>query len=178
MRGISRPRFKTKNAAMTGYSVLTHTRHHARRVPGVPGSAKRRFFNRGRDTIVTALVNTTARQHHAAQARGRRARRHMPHGRAQSVRRRVLCLSAVYVIYFLLNFIVLRFFFTASKIQYWYTGILVFLASLLAAHSMRIDNPLEASAVMVVRPARIDRFGRLLGSFPPGMAHRLLFQKT
>ena len=31
----------------TGYSALTHTWHHSRRIPGVPGSAKRRFFNRG-----------------------------------------------------------------------------------------------------------------------------------
>ena len=34
---------------MASYSALTHTRHHTRRVPGVPGSAERRLFNRGRD---------------------------------------------------------------------------------------------------------------------------------
>ena len=33
--------------AMRGYSALTHTRHCTRRILGVPGSAKRRVFNRG-----------------------------------------------------------------------------------------------------------------------------------
>ena len=36
---------------MTGYFALTQTRHHTRRVPRVPGSAKRRFFNRGHKII-------------------------------------------------------------------------------------------------------------------------------
>ena len=39
---------------MTGYSALTHTRHRTRRVSGVPGSAKRRFLNRGRDVVIQA----------------------------------------------------------------------------------------------------------------------------
>ena len=34
-----------------GYSARTHTRHHTRRGPGVPGSAKRRFFSRGHDML-------------------------------------------------------------------------------------------------------------------------------
>ena len=50
---ISRPRLKT--TAMTGYSALTHTRPHMRRVPGVPGSAKRRLFNRGHDLVLCAM---------------------------------------------------------------------------------------------------------------------------
>ena len=40
-----------KATAMTSYSAITHTRYHTRRVTGVPGSAKRRFFNRGHDAI-------------------------------------------------------------------------------------------------------------------------------
>ena len=40
-----------KSTAMRCYSALTHTRHRTRRVPGVPGSAKWRLFNRGCDTI-------------------------------------------------------------------------------------------------------------------------------
>ena len=32
-----------ETTAMASYSALTHTRHHTRSVPGVPGSAKRRF---------------------------------------------------------------------------------------------------------------------------------------
>ena len=34
---------------MTGYSALMYTRPHPGRVPGVPGSAKRRLLNRGCD---------------------------------------------------------------------------------------------------------------------------------
>ena len=41
---------------LASYSALTYTRHHTRRAPGVPGSAKRRMFNRGRD-LVLALIN-------------------------------------------------------------------------------------------------------------------------
>ena len=36
---------------MRSYSVLTHTRHRNRRVPGVPGFAKRSFFNRGHGSV-------------------------------------------------------------------------------------------------------------------------------
>ena len=41
---------------MRGYSALTHTRHCNPRVPGVPGSAKRRLFNRGRDLLTTCCA--------------------------------------------------------------------------------------------------------------------------
>ena len=41
-----------KTTAMTSYSALTHTRHHTRRVPGVPGSAKRWCFKRGCEVVV------------------------------------------------------------------------------------------------------------------------------
>ena len=46
---------------MRGYSALTHTRHHTRRVPGVPGSAKRRFLTRpgkGKKTCIYSHNNT------------------------------------------------------------------------------------------------------------------------
>ena len=36
-----------KTTAMMIYSALTGTRQHTRMIPGVPESAKRRFFNRG-----------------------------------------------------------------------------------------------------------------------------------
>ena len=32
-----------------------HTRHCTRRVPGVPGSAKRRVFNRGREVVLNSF---------------------------------------------------------------------------------------------------------------------------
>ena len=57
----SQPRFKT--APMTGYPALTHTRHHTRRVPGVPGSAKRRFFNRGHEIRKRSICRTWAKAH-------------------------------------------------------------------------------------------------------------------
>ena len=38
----SQPRFKQQ--PLWSCSALTHTRHYTRRVPGVPGSTKRRFF--------------------------------------------------------------------------------------------------------------------------------------
>ena len=47
---------KTKTTAMASDSALTHTRHHTRRVPGVPGSTKRRrCFNRGHGMPRSAL---------------------------------------------------------------------------------------------------------------------------
>ena len=36
---------------MRGFSALAYTRHCTRRVPGVPGSAKRRVFNRGHELL-------------------------------------------------------------------------------------------------------------------------------
>ena len=50
LEGEVRPRLK-KKTRWGEYSALTHTRHHTRRIPGIPGSAKRRFFfsSRGRD---------------------------------------------------------------------------------------------------------------------------------
>ena len=40
-----------KNNPYEEVSVLKHTRQHNRRVPGVPGSAKRWALNRGRDML-------------------------------------------------------------------------------------------------------------------------------
>ena len=48
---------------MRGCSALTHTRHHTRRVPGVPGSAKRRFSNRGCDVMLQARARSARSAH-------------------------------------------------------------------------------------------------------------------
>ena len=45
---------------MTGYSALTHTRHSTQRIPGVPGSAKRLFVNRGCDVLSQLAGGTPA----------------------------------------------------------------------------------------------------------------------
>ena len=64
-----------KKNAIASFSALTHTRHLTRRVPGVPGSAKRRFvFSRGRDLSTRSRA---PRQRCAPSSSGTRLRAHL-----------------------------------------------------------------------------------------------------
>ena len=51
---ISQPRLKQNRYA--GLFRAYAYRHCTRRMPGVPGSAKRQFFNRGRDQILITIM--------------------------------------------------------------------------------------------------------------------------
>ena len=68
---MSQPRFFLN--AMRGYSALTHTRHCTRRIPGVPGSAKRRFFTvvmmcpHGRKKILGVTLEMGSGREHLVQ---------------------------------------------------------------------------------------------------------------
>ena len=55
---------------MATYSALTHTRHGTRRVPGVPGSAKRRFFNRGHEVQMYFLLCFSSHRYENTSAPG------------------------------------------------------------------------------------------------------------
>ena len=52
-----------KHQPLCGVIALTHTRYCSRRIPGVPGSAKRLFFNRGRENLMCSGNNCRPRGH-------------------------------------------------------------------------------------------------------------------